>query len=426
MKNTDLLKEITEYYLDSPDFNGISCSAVVENQRLSANALAEILLQMIDDSMISVLSSEVTENPHINRVGFPKKETQKQIVYTSPSQHTCLYPHPAHLATIVDHNNYRLTPYRLCLALGAPQLKFVSFDLSILEIYRNDPRYHYDTDSISGKICVKNEYYLSDKMEQKDQVLLETFGFSYDTNDNRAVASFLRYLSRLSPEHQQIWKAKELGGDYKLHPIYFDNTILGKWSEGTPIFKAFATEIYIINKMAIAMDRPKLFKKDFGKYGEGIPHKFNFLIRPTLDEYNSFTLLLDKAISDNINMRFFQGEINSELSETTRDGKIVTHKKGSLRCLDEWIRINFDTKRWDLWDESIKTLRSIRKQRQKPAHAIEENVFDQLYFKLQRDLIIAAYKGLRTIRLIFANHPLVKRTSIDIPKHIFEGRIIDY
>ena len=39
--------------------------------------------------------------------------------------------------------------------------------------------------------------------------MLQTFGFSYDLKLNRAVAVFV-HLARLSPEHQQIWKAQRI------------------------------------------------------------------------------------------------------------------------------------------------------------------------------------------------------------------------
>jgi hypothetical protein len=73
-------------------------------------------------------------------------------------------------------------------------------------------------------------------MPEKDKILLQSFGFSFDKNGNRAVAVFLRYLANLSSEHQQIWKAKELSGPRHLHPDYFKSSVVGDWGEGHPIF----------------------------------------------------------------------------------------------------------------------------------------------------------------------------------------------
>jgi len=38
------------------------------------------------------------------------------------------------------------------LALGEAQLSYRSFDLSVLEFYRNDPRHRYENDDINGRI----------------------------------------------------------------------------------------------------------------------------------------------------------------------------------------------------------------------------------------------------------------------------------
>ena len=68
-------------------------------------------------------------------------------------------------------------------------------------------------------------------------------------------------------------------------------------------------------------------------------------------------------------------------------------------------------------------MKKVRILRQQPAHKIKEDVFDQKYFKEQRKLILNAYTGIRTIRLIFANHLKVRVADIDIPDWLQEGKI---
>ena len=58
-----------------------------------------------------------------------------------------------------------------------------------------------------------------------------------------------------------------------------------------------------------------------------------------------------------------------------------------------------------------------------PAHLVNEDQFDQKYFKEQREIIIDAYSAVRTIRLMFANHPRVKIEEIEIPDWLQEGKI---
>lgn len=175
--------------------------------------------------------------------------------------------------------------------------------------------------------------------------------------------------------------------------------------------------------MAKAMGRPPLFKDDYGEYGENRPKRFGFLIRPTLEEFNNFILLFDKMLSDNINQDFFQKEVSYEIEIERKDGKIQVQQKGRLQILDYRIRRFFRTHDWQPWEESIATFRKIRKMRQKPAHLVNEDQFDQKYFKEQREIIINAYSAVRTLRLMFANHPRVKSAEIKIPDWLQESKI---
>ncbi len=128
-------------------------------------------------------------------------------------------------------------------------------------------------------------------------------------------------------------------------------------------------------------------------------------------------------ISDNINRNFFMNEIDYENEHEREDGKIIVTQKGTLQLLDEWIHKFFRLADWSEWNEAIASLKKVRKLRQQPAHEINEDVFDQKYFKDQRALILNAYNGVRTIRLIFANHPKVKVADIGIPDWLQEGKI---
>ena len=414
----NIIEEVTKFYLSSHDFNGISLSALADKLKITIGEICESICRLIAEDLVGVLFSDSDVNPNIIRIGFEKKENQIEKLKQKTPPTAFIYPRPKHLNKVVDEKQYQGNPYRLCLALGEPQLAYRSFDLQVLEFYRNDPRYSYDNNDVGGKI-----YCNSDEMQNSDRVFLQTFGFSYDANFNRAVAVFLRYLSNLSSEHQQIWKAKELKGDFKLHPDYYRVSIIGDWPDRIPICSAFLKELFIINQMANAMGRPKFFLQDFGEYGDNKPQRFGFLIRTTLEEFNHFVLLLDKMLSDNINKKFFKNEVPYENEIKRKDGKIEIQNKGTLQILDEWIRKYFNTEDWGLWDKSIKSLRKIRKLRQKPAHEIDENIFDQRYFKEQRELIIEAYSAIKILRLLFANHPMVDAADIKMPTWLEEGQI---
>jgi len=409
---------VVEYYLKSNDFNGIQIWNLLSVVGKEWVEIKQLIQDLIKSDLIRIIDEKTDINPNIIRIGFEPLEIQLEKANADEPGYMCLYPGKSILKKMVNPDDYKSEPYKLRLALGEPQLSYVSFDLSVLEFYRNDPRYRYENDDIQGRIHYNNE-----QMPESDKAFLETYGFAYDENLSRAVAVFLRYLADLTPEHQQIWKAKELPDSFKLHPAYYRNTIIGDWGEGVPICQALLMELFIINQMSEAMERPPLFRNDYG--GEDKPKKFHFLIRPTLEEFNNFVLLFDKMLSDNINKDFFMNEICYEEEQIRKDGKIIVTQKGTLQLLDEWIRKFFRPADWLRWNEAITSLKEIRKLRQKPAHVIEEDIFDQKYFKDQRDLILNAYSAIRTIRLIFANHPKVRKASIDIPDCLKEGKIWD-
>lgn len=413
-----ILTEITRRYLASGDFNGTPLYFLAKELEIPWEGFFQDVAELIQENKLRVIFSNTDVNPHIIRLGFEPVSMQLDKL-PKADVHACGYPTLEHLENTVNRYDYEGKPYTLNLALGEPQLSYRAFDLSVLEYYRNDPRYEYLTNDIYGQISLTTKYFESKQIPDSDRIFLDTFGFCYDADLNRAVAVYIRYLSYLSSEHQQIWKAKELQGDYKLHPDYYRSTIVGDWGESIPIFEAFIKELQIINKMAIAMGRPCLFRIDFSKQSK--PREFSFLVRPTLKEYNDFVLLLDKMLSDNINKDFFKDEIPYEYDETRSDGKVIVHTKNTLTMLDEWFQSRFRTSDWQSFDATIKTLREIRRQRQRPAHGIDENVFDQQYIHQQRELILAAYKAVQTIRLLFSNHPNCK--GIEVNQVLLEGKI---
>jgi hypothetical protein len=104
-----------------------------------------------------------------------------------------------------------------------------------------------------------------------------------------------------------------------------------------------------------------------------------------------------------------------ETEERRADGKIVVQAKGTLTLLNDWLRSYFRTPDWTAWDEGFKHLKKVRRLRQQPAHAVNENVFDQKYIHDQRQLMVRAYSAVRVLRSMFARHPNVKAARIEVP-----------
>lgn len=413
-----LLDAVTRNYLGSRDVNGTPMR-VIDADDETKRALAEGLVRR---GLVTLNFGDRHPNPYVQALPAEDAGTQlSKLSAATDFTHICMYPTAAHLASVVDRSEYRDRPYTSRLALGEHLFTFIPFDLRALEPYRNDPRYWYETDDIQGFISVKGQFSESRQMREGDQVHLKQFGFGYDDDMERCVMVMLCDLADLSPEHQQQWKLREAQGSFKAHPNYVDS-VMGRWPERMSLFTAFTEELKTINGMSALMGRPALFRQDFTDRSR--PRKFGFLLRPTLGELNEFTLLLDKMISDNIDIKFFTDEVSPEFAENRSDGNQVVRPKGSLRMLEEWLALKVKSLDSAPVDEMIATFKRIRKLRQAPAHAIDEDAFDQNYGKEQRQLMIDAYKAVRMLRLILANHPEAR--AYEVPDWLYEGKIWTY
>lgn len=415
-----LVNTIVEFYLNSRDFNGIPVASLQRTLACSHEELKESLVPLIAGGVVAAVFGNVHPNPHIRALYDQPPERQLELLRNTKALTYCLYPTSATLSGRVDDAKYAGQPFTLMLARGEPQLRTLAFDPAVLEVYRNDPRYHYDTNDISGTISVTSEHYESPEMEERDKVLLQDFGFAYNEALERAVAVYIRYLADLSPEHQQIWHARLLGEDYKLHPDYYRATILGEWPERISLFDAFTEELRTINAMTNAMGLPPLFREEFAER----PRGFAFLVRPTTKEFQDFVQLLDKMLSENLNRDFFRDQVPIETETERADGKVVVTQRGTIALLDDWFATRFRAPDRTPLVEAFDMIRRVRQLRQRPAHSIDDIVFDKRLFGEQRQLMVDAYAAIRILRLCLANHPRAK--SVTVSEELFRGKIWTY
>ncbi len=416
----EIYTAVEEKYFSSGDFNGMPIYGLEGIFDITGEAFKASVRKGIEDD---ILTARVDGNPHIRAFSnIPKDKILESFDASEYPGHICLYPHEKRLTNSNRLAEYSQSPYELELARGAGQLDYRTFDLSVLEYYRNDPRYSYETDFIHGQISITDEFFESDSVPEHDQILLQTFGFAYDDDLNRYAAVFLRYLGNLSPEHQRVWAAKEVKGNIKLHPDYYASSILGSWGSRMSIFRAFTEELKIINAMSVLIGKPALFRNS---YDEEAPKEFGFLLRPTQSEFNNFMLLLDKMMSDNINKKFFENDVDLESEKEREDGKIIVSQKGTIQILEDWINKYFRAADPEPIENMMKTFRKVRQLRQKPAHKVNADAFDQELFKQQRNIVINAYDAVRTLRLILANHPNVKENPPKISDRLYKGEIWD-
>lgn len=399
-----IVDDVVRQYLTSGDFNGFDWSYMPDLPQGTPELLREMVQPLIASGRLSIRFGD--EMPFIKRLPEPPIEYQLQKLEKSNMDLVRLFPTVAEMKKRVRASRYPGKPYTLELARGHAQLEARFFDPIVLEQYINDPRYSCPISDISGSIHPQD----AGHARESDRVFLQTFGFAYDSNWNRAVVVYLRYLHDFSPEHQQLWRAREFHGDYKLHPDYFRGSLVGAWSDHIQILDAILFEQKAINDMARLLNRPPLFRKEFI---DGRPEGLRFLIRPTRREYSAFVQVLDKILSENINLDFFGTDVARTEEITRGNGQIETRTKGTLRILDEWLRASFHPREGDPLTELMAPLRQVRQLRQRPAHALEQDQFDRAIFKQQFDLIESTYNSLWGLRVAFQQHPACVDYQLD-------------
>ncbi|GHF01444.1 hypothetical protein GCM10016455_22990 [Aliiroseovarius zhejiangensis] len=398
-------------YLQSGDFNGMGVA------QLTHIGDTELIKELIADGRLDLVRGDGHPNPHIKAFHAEPIDVQLRKI-DEAGLAGCLYPTPQLLAEI-DAGANEAAPYTRALKEGAPQLSYRAFDLRALEWYRNDPRFSFDVDDIHGRILQKDGTRIADRAVVRDGLEFFEFGFAYDDDMHRAIAAFIRYLHDL-PEALQIEMEKhELHGSYKLHPDFFRTQIVGDFPENMSIYDAFLQEKMQINRFCKQMGKPPLFRSEFDDLRR--PNGFGILLRPTKKEFRDFALLLDQLLSDDLNREFFKDDVELNRYLTDEDGNRVTQSKGTIQLLEEWIGIKFRPGDPKPMQEMFANFRAVRKERQKPAHKVEDNEFDQKYIVGQRELIRSAFGAVHTLRMVLENHPNVRKH--EVPDYLREAKV---
>lgn len=406
-----LLERVVEIYLKSGDFNGMGTAQLTSPSDIS------IVRNLVSAGKLDIVRGDNHPNPHIK--AFEADPISEQLdKISNDGLSGCLYPTRPTLLELGAGAN-EAAPYTRALMEGAPQLSFRVFDLRALEWYRNDPRFYFDVDDIHGRILQREGTSIEDRATVQDALEFFEFGFAYNDELNRAVAAFVRYLHDL-PEALQIEMHKhELSGSYELHPDFIRTQILGEFPERLSIYDAFLLEKAEINRISKRIGKVPFFKTEFGEQKR--PHGFGILLRPTKKEFRDFALLLDQLLSDDINRDFFKGDIPITRSLTDENGSTETHSIGTITLLKSWIGIKFKPSEPDPLEEMYKNFRFVRKARQKPAHRVEDNEFNQKFVAEQRELITHAYDAVHTLRMILENHPLAGKDLV--PDYLRKAKV---
>jgi hypothetical protein len=400
----EILQAVIDFYVRSSDFNGIPLNGLVRGRKGNEHEIIEDVQNLIKDKKISLCYET---NPHIK--SFPDDDvgTQLRMLDEKGPEGICVYPTEDVLWGRIDTSKVEDKPFTKMLAMGKPQLVPLFFDMFVLENYFSDPRYHIYHYDYGGNISY------TEQLEIRDQAIIQSFGLGYKPEGERVVAVYLRYLSDLTPEHQQRWMTHIVNESCKIAFAYYQNTILGDWADEVSIYDALLEELFHINKMTLQTCGKGLFRLD---YKDNRPEDFRTIFRPTSENFNKFVHCLDKIMSENISKEFF-----ADLEMKDSRGR----DKGTITLLEEWFRKHFRAPEEAFYNEMVTPFRAVRKMRQKPAHAVNKNNYNKAYYKEQNELIRICFIGIRHIRLAFANHPSLRNYK-DIPDWLFNGHIRTY
>ncbi|XQP83692.1 MAG: hypothetical protein ACOJUL_11795 [Candidatus Pollutiaquabacter aromativorans] len=129
-------------------------------------------------------------------------------------------------------------------------------------------------------------------------------------------------------------------------------------------------------------------------------------------------------ISENINKDFFEGEVELFEYKEIGNGIVERQSKGTLQIFEEWLTSVFNVRGDGSLNELFKPLKKIRRERQNPAHKINDNQYDLLFIEKQKVIINEAYSVFRNLRNIFHQHPRAR--NFQIPKWLENGKIKTY
>lgn len=84
----DLLEDVTGFYLQSGDFNGIRAPELAHRLGQPWPEIKEIIAPLIEKELVGVLDEKSDVNPAIVRIGFERKEVQLKKLDDSNLKHT--------------------------------------------------------------------------------------------------------------------------------------------------------------------------------------------------------------------------------------------------------------------------------------------------------------------------------------------------
>ena len=396
-------KRIVSYYLNSRDYNGLSLSTLIRDIGTNSNNIYEIVMELVKTGKISVVSPHQS-NPFIKMFDAPIEEQLDGLKERNPG-FVCLYPTPTSVQEEIALSAYDDQPFTKMMILTNPKLLAIPFRLDVLDMYERDPRYRFRFYDFGGTISVRSEY--NDHLGEDDQIRLR-FGVGHDEEGDRVVAVYLYHLAALPGRQQRIWREFLIHRKCRMYEEFFVTTILGEPAETMSTYDAIIQEQVEINRLFGLMGRqPPLFRETYEDQRR--PQGFSFFMKPTKKEYDNFIHLLDKMMSENIDIDAFGEDVERHNLKRISDNEFERQPKGSITMLEEWLSLRYSALPPDERTAVINPLREVRNLRQKPAHMIVADNYDKQFYELQDNLVWNVYSALNGLRHILTQDPSVSQ-----------------
>ena len=147
-------------------------------------------------------------------------------------------------------------------------------------------------------------------------------------------------------------------------------------------------------------------------------------MKPTEGNYKSFVQLLDKMLSDNLNIASFDGDVERQERTKVSVDEFELRQKASVSLLDEWLCLRYPTASPEERFAIIKPLREVRGLRQRPAHKVEKTLTIGGSTPFKDELVWKVYKALHNLRCLLATDP--SASSYEPPYWIREFPVKGY
>ena len=385
MDPSEVLARLVKHYLTSRDFNGMSARDLPDYRGA--------LEQLIVAGDIEVFSELNSVNPAIRMV--PSARTPDEMVadLRRESPYTWVYP-SSQAMRAEDLSRFRDEPYCLRLAEGGAQLDFVYFTFEVLEPYRNDPRFYYRPWDFGSAVGWRGAD--DDPHAVRDGIGEVRVGFAYSDFEPdaprvvRLACSILRDLAHLTPAHQQRWKTWEVASQgANPHPGWYAS-VVGEWNDWIGPFRKLAAEMKALNQLFARAFGENLFETT------ELPESLGWVLRPTVAEWEAFTLTLDKFLSDNLRPRAFDA---ARVPRVDNEGREMNTIRRFQYLLDSRVRV-----RQGSTDEALAPWRRVRRARQDPAHRLGVNSTNESVVREQADLLSDVAWSVESLRRLFMTH----------------------